>query len=89
MIQVYPRKYTFFVGSITEWLRSRAKRKQNKKKEEKKTKSSKVYYLSCNSLFRLGVTSKKSARKVRKHTSLLPFSSLIFVPVADFRHYVL
>ena len=56
-----------------------------KEKEEKKTKSSKVYYLSCNSLFRLGVTSKKSARKVRKHTSLLlPFSPLIFVALCSF-----
>ena len=63
---------------------------EKEEKEEKKTKSSKVYYLSCNSLFRLGVTSKKSARKVRKHTSLLPFSSsLIFVPVAEYKKYFL
>jgi hypothetical protein len=59
---------------------------KEEEKEQKKTKSSKVYYLSCNSLFRLGVTSKKSARKVRKHTSLLlPFSPLIFVPAADYK----
>ena len=41
---------------------------KEEEKEEKKTKSSKVYYLSCNSLFRLGVTSKKSAKVCFKKT---------------------